>query len=196
LSEASDEGFLEELIDGQLEFFAQITSRLADVPSMDIDCYHTPHRREPHGIEGTGDRFLPMETPTTVSGINRTEGTSPLVFHKYAVLASDNLSHQFTILIRIHHPFCFDLLLGFWREVIMHHFVGLLKEPHFFHRDRGTCITFYATGSVTLLQVTAEEHLEEVEGNEGVEDFKHGGLRVEGLGFRVAGATLYKQLRR
>jgi hypothetical protein len=65
----------------------------------------------------------------------------------------------------------------------MHYLVGFLKEPYLFHRDRGTCITFYATGSMTLLQVTTKEHLEEVKRNEGVENLKHEWIKgkVEGL---------------
>lgn len=55
----------------------------------------------------------------------------------------------------------------------MHHLVCLFQKPHFFHRDRRTSIAFDAAGTMTFLQITAEENLEEVERNEGVEYFEH-----------------------
>lgn len=52
--------------------------------------------------------------------------------------------------------------------------VGFFEEFHLFHRDRSTSIAFDATSTVAFFQVATEEYFEEVEGDEGVEDFKHG----------------------
>ena len=163
LSETSDEWFFEELIDGKLEFLAEFTGRLADVPFVDIHCCHSPHFGEAHRIEGARDGFLPMKTSATIGGIDGAEGTSSFVLDKNTVLATNDLSDQFPIFVRIDDPFCLNLLLGIRREVVMNHLISFLKQPYFFHCDGSTGITFNAAGTMTLLQVTTEEYFEEVE---------------------------------
>jgi hypothetical protein len=114
-----------------------------------------------------------METSATVSRINGTESTCPLVLDEDTILATNDLGNQFPLPVRINNPFGFNLLSGFWGKVVMYHFIGFLKETHFLHRDRSARIAFYAAGTMTFLQVATEEHLEEVKRNKGVEDFKH-----------------------
>ena len=150
LSEASDEGFLEELIDGHLELLTQVTGGLADVPLVNIDSRHTTHFGEAYGVEGAGDRFLPVEASATVSGIDGTESACSIVFDESTVLAMNDLGNQFALLIGIDHSFILDLLLSFWRKVIVQHLVSFFKEFHFFQRDGGTCVTFNAAGTMTL----------------------------------------------
>ena len=183
LSEASDEGFFEELIDGHLELLTQVTGGLADVPFVDIDGGNSTHFRETDGIEGAGDGLLPMETSATIGGVDGAESASSFIFHEHAVLAVDDLGDEFPILVGIDDAFRFYLLLGFGREVVVEGLVGFLEEFHLFHRDGRTGIAFDATGTVAFFQVAAEEYFEEVERDEGVEDFKHG-RGAFGIGLR------------
>lgn len=174
MSEASDEGLLEKLIDGQLKFLAEVAGGLADVPLVDIHRGDATHFGETDGIEGAGDGLLPMETTATIGGVDGTEGTSSFIFHEHAVLAVDDLGDEFPILVGIDDAVCLYLLLGFGREVVVDGLVGFLEEFHLFHRDGCTGIAFDAAGTVAFFQVAAEEYFEEVERDEGVEDFKHG----------------------
>lgn len=186
LSEATDEGFFQELIERQLEFLAQVTSRLADVPLVHIHGCHVAHLREAHRVERTGNGLLPMETATAVGCIDGTEGTGGggclrsiwrgecAIFDEDAVFATNDLCDQFAVLVWIDHTFGFDFLPGCWREVIMHLFVSFFEQTHLFYRDGSTCIAFHTTKAVALFQVAAKEDLEEVEGNQGVEYLNHG----------------------
>ena len=173
LSKSSDEGFFKKLIDGKLEFLTQFTGGLADVPFVYIDGCHTSHFGESYWIEGTRNRLLPMETTTAISGINGTKGTSSFILDKDAVLATNNLSNKFTILVGIDNPFFLNLLLGIGSEVVMDYLISFFEKTHFFHGDGSTSIAFNATGTVAFLQVAAEEDFEEIEGNECVENFEH-----------------------
>ena len=164
------------MIDGQLEFLAQVAGWLANVPFVYINRSHTAHFGKAHRVKRTGDGLLPMETSAAISGINGTEGTSSLVLDKNTILATDNLGDEFAVFVRIDDPFCLNLLLSIRSEVVMDHLISLLKKSNFFHRDGSTGIAFHAASSVALFQVTAEEYFEEVEGYEGVENFKHGNV--------------------
>ena len=123
---------------------------MADVPLVNIDSRHTTHFGEAYGVEGAGDRFLPVEASATVSGIDGTESACSIVFDESTVLAMNDLGNQFALLIGIDHSFILDLLLSFWRKVIVQHLVSFFKEFHFFQRDGGTCVTFNAAGTMTL----------------------------------------------
>ena len=119
LSEASDEGFFEKLIDGELEFLAEVASGLADVPFVDIHRGDAAHFGETDGIEGAGDGLLPMETTATIGGVDGAESASSFIFHKHAVLTVDDLGDEFPVLVGIDDAFCLYLLLGFGSEVIV-----------------------------------------------------------------------------
>ena len=182
-SKTADEGFLEELIKGYLEFFAKDASWLADVPMMHIDSSDTSDAGETDRVEGTGDGFLPVELATTVGRINGTEGTCPFMLDEDTVFAIDDLGNKFTVFIRIYNSFAIDELLGIGGKVIPNGrgLYGLFKQFHFFDGDGGTSISFDAASSMTLGEVAAEEGFEEVERNEGVENFKHD--KWMGIGF-------------
>ena len=162
------------MIDGELEFLAEVAGGLADVPFVDIDGGNSTHFRETDGIEGAGDGLLPMETTATIGGVDGAESASSFIFHEHAVLTVDDLGDEFPVLVGIDDAFCLYLLLGFGREVVVDGLVGFLKQFHLFHRNWSTSIAFDAAGTVAFFQVAAEEYFEEVERDEGVEDFKHG----------------------
>ncbi len=150
LSETSDEGFFEKLIDGQLKFLAEVAGWLADVPFVDIDGRDATHFGETDRVEGARNGLLPMETSAAVGGVDGTESACSIVFDESTVLAMNDLGNQFALLIGIDHSFILDLLLSFWRKVIVQHLVSFFKEFHFFQRDGGTCVTFNAAGTMTL----------------------------------------------
>ena len=112
MSEASDEGFLEELINGQLKLLAEVAGGLADIPLVHIDGGHTSHLGETDGIEGTGNGFLPMETATSESGVDGTESTSTFMLDEDTVFAMNDLRDKFSFPIGIDNAFGFNLLLS------------------------------------------------------------------------------------
>src|SRR5574344_808584 len=172
-SKTTNERLFEKLIDGELQFLAQFTCWLTNIPFVDIDGCDSSHCGQAHRIERTRNGFLPMKASIAIGRINGAESTCPLVLDKHTIFLIDNLGDKFAITVGIDHAFTLNLLDCLRGEIIVYCLISLFKQGYFIGGDWRASISFYATGTVTLIEVATEKDLEEVERHECAKYFYH-----------------------
>ena len=169
LSEASDEGLAQELIDRQVEFFALLDGIAAYIPAVVV---------QPDGavaealgtdwIEGAGDGFAETRLAASESLLQGTQTAVAIVTSEGTVFAVHDARHKVALLVGICHALLIDDGLCRSREHRPHRVEGIFNVADFFERHRRTGITLDATDAATLLVVAAEAFGQDVRRNQHV----------------------------
>ena len=176
-SEASDEWFAEEPIDGQTEFCAFPSCRFTDIPSVVVESDGAiGELLGTDGVKGTADRFretclscsaclFECAEAAVADGLTGVAVVQGAVIGEDTVFSVDDAGDEVTLFVGIGHALTVDDALCRGREVAPDSIETVLYLGYFVHGDRGAGIALNTALALAGREVTTEMLRQDVGGD-------------------------------
>ena len=180
LTETADEGFAEELIDGELEFAAFLDGRTTDIPTMILQTDESVGEFAfTDGIERTGDGLAPMGASFAEGFICGAEAAAVgTIAGEDTVLAIDNTGDEVAFAVGVGNALGVDQTLGLGAEVWPDIVEYGLEMSHFVHGQWGTAVAFHAALPFAGFEIAAEAFGENFGGEDDISYFYDWGIMI------------------
>ena len=163
LTKTADKRFLQELIDRQMQFLAQYTRTMADIPTVVFHADHIPHLVEADGIEMAGDGFFEIDLARVVCLLDETIAPTIVVgTGKDTVFVVDNRGDFFARRVEIRQALCLHYgacLLGHIRQEDRQY---LADFGFFIISKRCARIALDTAATTAFIQIAAEVLLKDI----------------------------------